>query len=211
MAQSTKNGHLEKQNNILSNELKKVEKKKMEAEMNKEISKNSINQLEKELLDTRAFSREDRNILIELNEKKEQMQKDLTRAENVNRKQAEDITIKDGVLENKQKEIKKIEESIRIMNKKIDELEKEKDKHGMLAAQANAKYLHSLEEIKLKDNLISEFQKKNIETEWKLKQQQNLYEAVRSDRNLYSKQLTETQDEISEIKKRLNKLRKENF
>ncbi len=54
----------------------------------------------------------------------------------------------------------------------------------------------------MKDNLISEFQKKNIETENKLKQQQNLYEAVRSDRNLYSKQLTETQDEIAEIKRR---------
>lgn len=56
--------------------------------------------------------------------------------------------------------------------------------------QANGKYFFSLEEIKLKDNLISEFQKKNIETEAKLKQQQNLYEAVRSDRNLYSKNLT---------------------
>ena len=47
------------------------------------------------------------------------------------------------------------------------------------AAQANAKYFHALEEIKLKDNLISEFQKKNIETQAKLKQQQNLYETVR--------------------------------
>jgi len=72
----------------------------------------------------------------------------------------------------------------------------------MNVAQANAKYFHSLGEIKLKDNLISEFQKKNIEMEAKLKLQQNLYEAVRSDRNLYSKNLTETQDEIAEIKRR---------
>jgi predicted nucleic acid-binding Zn-ribbon protein len=54
----------------------------------------------------------------------------------------------------------------------------------------------------LKDNLISEFQKKTIEAEAKLKQQQQLYEAVRSDRNVYSKNLTETQDEIAEIKRR---------
>ena len=39
----------------------------------------------------------------------------------------------------------------------------------MVFAKANAKYFHSLEEIKLKDNLISEFQKKNLETEAKLK------------------------------------------
>jgi hypothetical protein len=50
-------------------------------------------------------------------------------------------------------------------------LEKEKEKYGLAYSKANAQYFHSLEEIKLKDNLISEFQKKNIETEAKLKQQ----------------------------------------
>ena len=45
--------------------------------------------------------------------------------------------------------------------------------------------------MKLKNNLITKLQKKNIEAESRLKQQQNLYEAVRSDRNLYSKNLLE--------------------
>ena len=58
------------------------------------------------------------------------------------------------------------------------------------------------EEIKLKNNLLSEFQKKTQETEAKLRRQHKLYEAVRSNRNLYSKQLTETQDDIAEIKLR---------
>jgi len=68
--------------------------------------------------------------------------------------------------------------------------------------KALQKFHHLQEELKLKDNLISEFQKKTQETESKLKQQHQLYEAVRSDRNLYSKNLTETQDEIAEIKLR---------
>merc|ERR1711871_1161658 len=38
--------------------------------------------------------------------------------------------------------------------------------------------------------------------ETKLKQQQALYEAVRSDRNLYSKNLIESQDEIAEMKRK---------
>lgn len=89
-----------------------------------------------------------------------------------------------------------------MMDRNIVKLDKEKQKFGLQAAQANAKYFQSLEQIKLKDNLISEFQKKNLETEQKLQQQQSLYEAVRSDRNLYSQKLTETQDEIAEIKRR---------
>lgn len=59
-----------------------------------------------------------------------------------------------------------------------------------------------VEEVKLKQNLISELKKENIEFEGKLKQQQNLYEAVRSDRNLYSKNLIEAQDEVSELKRK---------
>lgn len=35
-----------------------------------------------------------------------------------------------------------------------------------------------------------------------MKEQQRLYEAVRSDRNTYSKNLSETEDEIAEIKRR---------
>eukprot|EP01112_Ceratiomyxa_fruticulosa_P012266 TRINITY_DN3387_c0_g3_i2.p1 TRINITY_DN3387_c0_g3~~TRINITY_DN3387_c0_g3_i2.p1 ORF type:complete len:411 (-),score=88.25 TRINITY_DN3387_c0_g3_i2:81-1313(-) len=49
---------------------------------------------------------------------------------------------------------------------------------------------------------ILELQKKILEGETKLKQQQNLYEAVRSDRNLYSKNLIEAQDEIAEMKRK---------
>lgn len=59
-----------------------------------------------------------------------------------------------------------------------------------------------VEEVKLKQNLISELKKENIEFEGKLKQQQNLYEAVRSDRNLYSKNLIEAQDEVAELKRK---------
>ena len=41
-----------------------------------------------------------------------------------------------------------------------------------------------------------------MEGETRLKQQQNLYEAVRADRNLYSKNLIQAQDEIQEMKRK---------
>lgn len=128
--------------------------------------------------------------------------KELNRAENNNRKQKEEKDMKEKMKKEKANEISGLHKEQEQFSKKITNLEKEKEKYGIQFSQANAKYFHSLEEIKLKDNLISEFQKKNIETESKLKQQQNLYEAVRSDRNLYSKNLTETQEEIAEIKRK---------
>ena len=47
-----------------------------------------------------------------------------------------------------------------------------------------------------------DLQKTIAEGENKLKQQQKLYEAVRSDRNLYSKNLIKAQDEIQEMKRK---------
>ena len=50
-----------------------------------------------------------------------------------------------------------------------------------------------MELVKTKEMKIFEYKKKIAEAETRLRQQQNLYEAVRSDRNLYSKNLIESQ------------------
>lgn len=50
-----------------------------------------------------------------------------------------------------------------------------------------------MEDIKVREMQIFDYKKNIAESETKLKQQQNLYEAVRSDRNLYSKNLIEAQ------------------
>jgi len=50
-----------------------------------------------------------------------------------------------------------------------------------------------MEDVKMREMQIFDYKKKIAEAETKLKQQQNLYEAVRSDRNLYSKNLIESQ------------------
>jgi chromosome segregation ATPase len=86
--------------------------------------------------------------------------------------------------------------------KNMAKLEKERDKFSHEASKANANLMQMVEEVKLKKNLISELKKENIEFEGKLKQQQSLYEAVRSDRNLYSKNLIEAQDEVAELKRK---------
>ena len=58
-------------------------------------------------------------------------------------------------------------------------------------------------QVKKKEMKIFELRKKIAEADKDLKQQQNLYEAARSDRNLYSKNLIEAQDEISEFKRKI--------
>eukprot|EP00620_Florenciella_sp_RCC1587_P017235 CAMPEP_0182572826 /NCGR_PEP_ID=MMETSP1324-20130603/17912_1 /TAXON_ID=236786 /ORGANISM="Florenciella sp., Strain RCC1587" /LENGTH=946 /DNA_ID=CAMNT_0024787841 /DNA_START=180 /DNA_END=3021 /DNA_ORIENTATION=+ len=86
--------------------------------------------------------------------------------------------------------------------KTIYQLEKEREKYVIEGSEQRSLYVQSMEEVKLRDMRINEFQKKVSEWESKLKQQQQLYESVRSDRNLYSKNLIEAQDEIAEMKRK---------
>ena len=86
--------------------------------------------------------------------------------------------------------------------KEIYKLEKDRDRFSHEASKANANLMQMVEEVKLKQNTIGELKKENVEFEGKLKQQQNLYEAVRSDRNLYSKNLIEAQDQVAELKRK---------
>jgi archaellum component FlaC len=57
--------------------------------------------------------------------------------------------------------------------------------------------------MKMKEMLIFDSRKKITDLEKKLKEQQTLYENVRADRNLYSKNLIESQDEINEMKRKV--------
>merc|ERR1711865_239810 len=84
----------------------------------------------------------------------------------------------------------------------VHHLEKERERFGAEASDAGAKFVAALEEVKLREMTILDLQKKIAEGDARLKQQQNLYEAGRSDRNLYSKSLIESQDEIAEMKRK---------
>ena len=70
----------------------------------------------------------------------------------------------------------------------------ERERFGTEASDAGAKFVAALEEVKLREMTIMDLQKKISEGEARLRQQQNLYEAVRSDRNLYAKNQIEAQE-----------------
>ena len=70
----------------------------------------------------------------------------------------------------------------------------------MESKNAHAEYYATLEEVKYNDIKCTEIQRKILDSNSRLKQQQNLYEQVRSERNLYSKQLLEAKEDITSMK-----------
>ncbi|KAJ1637888.1 hypothetical protein T492DRAFT_900634 [Pavlovales sp. CCMP2436] len=81
-------------------------------------------------------------------------------------------------------------------------LEQERVKYAEEASDVNSRFARVVEDVKLREMAMIDLQKKISDSEGRLKGQQKLYEAVRSDRNLYSKNLIEAQDEIAEMKRK---------
>ncbi|KAL0213460.1 hypothetical protein RCL1_007086 [Eukaryota sp. TZLM3-RCL] len=98
-----------------------------------------------------------------------------------------------------EREIAAYKKDIEEQRKEIERLQNEQDRYSNVSSDALNKLYKAQERIRVQELTIDDLQRKISETEGKLKQQVTLYEAVRTDRNLYNKQLIETQDEALEM------------
>lgn len=180
---------------------RQLENQIQEAMLQKDVAKQSVYNLGKEIEFAKKQAKDDEKLLKSLRADHEKLVKEIDGIDNVTSDQSQDAerNLKKEV--DHKNDIEKNKEEVAQHAQDIWRLDKAKEKYGIEASQANSKYLHCLEEVKLKNNLIAELQKKNVEAEANLKSMQNLYETVRCDRNLYSKNLIESQDKIAELRR----------
>jgi chromosome segregation ATPase len=101
-------------------------------------------------------------------------------------------------------EIIKCQEEAAKMRKIIYSLEKERNLKVVEISHIKEMQESKEEELKINNLQLLDSNKKIIETEKKLCEQQKLYESVRADRNIYSKNLIEAQDEVQDLKQKYN-------
>ncbi|KAM9324573.1 cilia- and flagella-associated protein 58 [Gastrophryne carolinensis] len=180
-----------------------IEEQKTEVEQQRETLKNQIAGLERELELAKKQSEMDKKAVDELVRERDMLNKNLQKASNATQKQLNLFKLHEQSKKNLEEEIVNYKEEAQKQRKIIYQLEKERDRYINEASELTQKVLQHMEDIKVREMQIFDYKKKIAEAETKLKQQQNLYEAVRSDRNLYSKNLIEAQDEITEMKRKL--------
>ncbi|KAG2443529.1 hypothetical protein HXX76_001881 [Chlamydomonas incerta] len=181
---------------------KQLEEQRSEVEKERDVLKSELQALERDLETKQKEVELEKKKLEELMRERDVLTKMRTQAENATQKQTDVIKINENTKRNLEQEIQGYKTEAQKQSKLIYQLEKEREKYSIEASDASAKYMQALEEVKLREMAIIDLQKRIGEGESKLKQQQNLYEAVRADRNLYSKNLIEAQDEIQEMKRK---------
>ncbi|XP_048103061.1 cilia- and flagella-associated protein 58 [Alosa alosa] len=183
--------------------LRLTEDQKLEVEQQRDMLKNQITGLEKEMELSKKQMEVDKKAIDELVRERDILNKNMIKAANATEKQMNMVKLHEQSKKNLEQEIMNYRDEAQKQRKIIYQLEKERDRYINEASDLTQKVLQHMEDIKVREMQIFEYKKKIAEAETKLKQQQNLYEAVRSDRNLYSKNLIEAQDEITEMKRKL--------
>ncbi|XP_063978524.1 cilia- and flagella-associated protein 58-like [Diachasmimorpha longicaudata] len=108
--------------------------------------------------------------------------------------------------QSKRKIESELEEAMQILtasSKRIQMLETERDKYCHEIKQLHQQTSHYTDQVKLKDMEILEFKNQLSDLESNFRQQQNLFEAVRAERNAYSKNLTIAKDDITELRDKM--------
>ncbi|XP_071243561.1 cilia- and flagella-associated protein 58 [Salvelinus alpinus] len=182
---------------------RQTEDQKLEVEQQRDMLKNQIAGLEREMESSKKQMEIDKKGIDELVRERDILNKNMIKAANATEKQLNIGKLHEQSKKNLDQEIMNYRDEAQKQRKIIYQLEKERDRYINEASDLTHKVLQHMEDIKMREMQIFEYKKKIAEAETKLKQQQNLYEAVRSDRNLYSKNLIEAQDEITEMKRKL--------
>lgn len=192
-----------KMRDALGKKLKAVDDQKSEVERQRGSMKGRIQTLSREIETLNRTGEQDKKQIDDLLRERDILNKNLLKAAGATQKQANLVKLHENSRKNLEQEIQAYKDEANKQRKLIYNLEKERDRYINEASDMTHKCLQSMEEVKTREMQVFDYKKKIAEAETKLKQQQNLYEAVRSDRNLYSKNLIESQDEIAEMKRKL--------
>jgi len=194
---------LNKAREAIQRRLQQAEEGRSDVESQRDTLKIQIAGLEREVDALKKQAELDKKAADELTRERDLLNKNNTKQQTATKKQEDLVKLHERQKKHLDVEISQYRDEATKQRKLIYNLEKERDRYITEASNLTQKVLHSMEDIKVREMQIFDYKKTIAEAETKLKQQQNLYEAVRSDRNLYSKNLIEAQDEITEMKRKL--------
>ncbi|EKG00743.1 hypothetical protein TCSYLVIO_008296 [Trypanosoma cruzi] len=139
----------------------------------------------------------------------EMMQREKDSLKKVSEKEREKMQIIEKLIANEVESQAEIEDAIARereigtrLRQTVARLESEREKYVHEVSQVSLHHTQAQEELKIASITCEETQKAIDDSEQKLKKQQSRYEQVRSERNLYSKKLIESQDEVVELKQK---------
>ncbi|KAA8586336.1 hypothetical protein FQN60_000172 [Etheostoma spectabile] len=172
-----------------------MEDQKADVDVQRETLKAQIAGLEKDLESSQKQVETDRKAIEELIRERDILNKNMIKAALSTEKQQNIVKLLEQDKKTLEHEISGYRHEAQKQRKIIQQLEKERDRYINETSNLMQKAMRETE--------LFDWRKKVTEAECQLKQQETLLESVVSERNLYSKNLIEAQEEIAEMKRKM--------
>ncbi|XP_018319123.1 cilia- and flagella-associated protein 58-like [Agrilus planipennis] len=162
-----------------------------------------IADMEKDVEKYKKQSDADKRIIEEQGREKDVLSKNLLRLQAASRDHIKLIKIQQQIRKKIEKEMDDYIKEIGKQAKEKTALEKERDRLVEESIELSRKIEETMDEVKIKKAEIFGLKKMITEVEAKLKMQQNLFDAIRAERNQFQKALQESMAEAGELKGKL--------
>eukprot|EP00931_Biecheleriopsis_adriatica_P034658 TRINITY_DN199_c0_g1_i1.p1 TRINITY_DN199_c0_g1~~TRINITY_DN199_c0_g1_i1.p1 ORF type:complete len:880 (-),score=313.67 TRINITY_DN199_c0_g1_i1:69-2465(-) len=191
-----------KMHEALKKKNKTIDEERQDAESKRNALKTDVKTAQDK---TEALKRDgdvDRKKIEDLLRERDILNKNVVKADERTKKQIDMVKRQETQAMNMQKDIARWKQDAQDFQKRIFELEKQREKYGIELSQANAKYFACKEDLKTRGATLTELKKQIANVQAKRNQQKNLYDAVCMDRNLHAKNLVESNDQIAEMRRK---------
>merc|ERR1719181_1152838 len=148
----------------------------------------------------------DAKAIIDMLHERDILNKNSVKADERTKEQMDLVKRHGAQANNFSREVQRWKAALRDTLKRENELRKQNEKYNAELSLASGRFIHTLEELKARDAKHAELKNSVADVKQKLSQQKNLYEAVKTDRNLYSKNCLESNDEIAEMKRKFRSM-----
>jgi chromosome segregation ATPase len=173
-----------------------------EIEMSRSVLRSDTENLIREIDQVKKQVEVDSKAVAEVMRERETLYRAVLKTADRTTKQTELVRTHDENTKTLEKDVSRVKGDLQEAVKRVYDLDKTREKYGIELSNVNGRHMNALEELKNRENKISELKKNHADVKGKLAQQKQAYEAVRTDRNLFSKNLVESQDEIAEMKRK---------
>ncbi|NXA00282.1 CFA58 protein, partial [Nesospiza acunhae] len=194
---------LSKMRDVLQNKLCTAEEQKVDAEHEKNMLKNQIFRLEKELETGKKQAESDKRAIDGLVRERDMLNQNLIKAANATQKQIDLVKFHEQSKQNLETEIQQYKIEAQKQRKIIYQLEKERESFIKELSELKEKVLNHMKDLEMHQIQICNYEKEIEGQGVKLKHQQALCESLRTERTLYSKNLIEAKDEMAEMMMKL--------
>ncbi|CAE7369407.1 Cfap58, partial [Symbiodinium pilosum] len=154
--------------------------------------------LDKQKQDSEAHEKQITDLLHE----RDILGKALMKGDERSKQQAELVELHKGQAITLSKDLHRWKTELHLKLERIHELDRQREKYATDLQQAKQRCEAAHEELRGREVQMAQLKRSIADVRAKWAQQKNLYEAVRTDKNLYSKNLVESLEEITEMRKK---------